>query len=85
MLTLPTSLSKRFHTTYEGHEAAVFDNSVEYHNFTSALKNAGISFLTRIVKAKRNGKKTRSFVVLLVEDVPPNATRVATQLHHLET
>jgi hypothetical protein len=52
----------------------VFDNSVEYHNFTSALKNAGISFLTRIVKAKRNGKKTRSFVVLLVEDVPPNAT-----------
>lgn len=75
MLTLPTSLSRRFHTTYEGYEAAVFDNSAEYHNFTSALKNAGISFLTRIVKTKRNGKKTRNFMVLLVEDSPPNAVR----------
>jgi len=75
MMTLPTSLSRRFHTTYEGHEAAVFDNSVEYNNFTSALKNAGISFLTRIVKGKRNGKKVRSFMVLLVEDSPPNAAR----------
>ena len=73
MLTLPTSLSRRFHTTYEGHEAAVFDNSVEYNNFTSALKNAGISFLTRIVKTKRNGKKTRNFMVLLVEDTPSAA------------
>jgi hypothetical protein len=53
----------------------VFDNSAEYHNFTSALKNAGISFLTRIVKTKRNGKKTRNFMVLLVEDSPPNAVR----------
>jgi hypothetical protein len=70
MLTLPTSLSRRFHTTFDGCEAAVFDNSVEYHNFTSALKQHGFSFLTRIVKGKRNGKKVRSFMVLLVEDAP---------------
>ncbi len=71
-MTLPLSLSRRFHTTFDGCEAAVFDNSVEYHNFTSALKQAQISFLTRIVKAKRNGKKTRSFMVLLVEDARGN-------------
>lgn len=67
-MTLPLSLSRRFHTTFEGYEAAVFDNSVEYHNFTSALKHAGVSFLTRITKGKKNGKKVRSFMVLLVED-----------------
>ena len=73
MLTLPTSLSRRFHTTFDGYEAAIFDNSVEYHNFTIALRDAGISFKTKIAKMKRNGKKTRSFVVLLVEDVPSAA------------
>jgi hypothetical protein len=67
MLTLPLHLSRRFHTTYDGYEAAVFDNSVEYHNFTAALKDAGISFRTQIAKTKRNGKKTRAFVVQLVE------------------
>lgn len=70
MLTLPTSLSRRFHTTFDGYEAAIFDNSVEYHNFTIALRDAGISFKTKIAKMKRNGKKTRNFVVLLVEDAP---------------
>ena len=70
MLTLPTSLSRRFHTTFDGYEAAIFDNSVEYHNFTIALRDAGISFKTKIAKMKRNGKKTRSFEVLLVEDAP---------------
>lgn len=70
MTTLPTSLSRRFHTTFDGHEAAVFDNSVEYHNFTSALREAKVSFLTRITKGKKNGKKVRSFIVLLVEDTP---------------
>ncbi len=67
-MTLPLSLSRRFHTTFDGYEAAVFDNSLEYHNFTSALKQHGLSFLTRITKGKRNGKKVRSFVVMLVED-----------------
>ena len=70
MLTLPTSLSRRFHTTFDGYEAAIFDNSVEYHNFTIALRDAGVSFKTKIAKMKRNGKKTRNFVVLLVEDAP---------------
>lgn len=67
MLTLPSSLSRRFHTTYDGYEAAMFENSAEYHNFTLALKQAGISFLTKILKVKRNGKKVRTFAVLLVE------------------
>jgi hypothetical protein len=73
MLTLPLHLSRRFHTVDEGYEAAVFDNSVEYHNFTCALKDAGISFRTRIAKQKRNGKKVRSFVVQLVELAPDGA------------
>lgn len=70
MTTLPLSLSRRFHTVYDGYEAAVFDNSVEYNNFTQALKEAQVSFKTKIVKAKRAGKKIRSFVVLLVEGTP---------------
>lgn len=70
MTTLPLSLSRRFHTVYEDYEAAVFDNSAEYHNFTVALRDAGVSFKSKIVKTKRAGKKVRSFIVLLVEDSP---------------
>jgi hypothetical protein len=77
LTTLPTNLSRRFHTTFDGYEAAVFDNSVEYHNFSLALKHAGVSFLTRITKGKKNGKKVRNFVVLLVEDAPRTSTNVA--------
>lgn len=70
MTTLPTSLSRHFHTVFEGYEAAVFDNSVEFHNFTLSLKEAGVSYKTKIIKMKRAGKKIRNFVVLLVEDTP---------------
>jgi len=70
MTTLPTSLSRRFHTTFEGHEAAIFENAAEFNNFTLALKTAGVSFKTRINKTKRAGKKVRNFLVMLIEDTP---------------
>ena len=63
----------RFDTYYNGMRAAVFNNSAEYHNFTARLKIEGYSFLTKIVKRKKARSINREFVVMLVEDTPPDA------------
>lgn len=61
----PMSLFTKF---YDGYKAAVFDNALEYNNFTVKLRTQGQSFLTKIVKGKRAGKKRREFIVMLVEE-----------------
>lgn len=61
----PMSFFTKF---YDGYKAAVFDNALEYNNFTIKLGMQGRSFLTKIVKGKRAGKKQRSFIVMLVEE-----------------
>ena len=66
-MSLPLSIENRLNTSYEGFKAAIFTNSAEYHNFTSALKEAGASFKTKIAKHKKRG---REFVVMLVEQQP---------------
>ena len=69
MMTLPLSYQQKLNTRHDGLPAAVFDSSSEYHNFTTALKQAGISFLTKIIKQKRRQGKARQFVVMVV--TPP--------------
>lgn len=66
-MNLPPTIVQHFNTRYEGFTAAAFDTSSEYHNVQLALQNEGISFLTKIVKEKRAGKKHRKFYILLVE------------------
>lgn len=66
MTTLPLSYQSKLNTRYDGLPAAVFASSSEYHNFTLGLKQAGISFLTKIIKQKRRQGKTRQFVVMVV-------------------
>lgn len=61
-------MKARFTTLHDGYPAAVINNSVEFHNFTIALKSRGMSFLTKIRKAQRRGKKERQFIVMLVSD-----------------
>lgn len=56
-----------FTTTYEGYPAVMFDNTLEYNNFVLKLEQAGESFLTKIVKGKRAGKKRRHFIIMLVD------------------
>lgn len=66
MEPISMKLETSFNTVYEGYPAAVFDNTVEYNNFTLKLKRAGKSFSTKIVKGKRAGKTRRNFIVMLV-------------------
>jgi len=63
----------RFDTYYNGMRAAVFNNSAEYHNFTTQLKGEGHSFLTKIIKRKKARAVVREFVVMLVEETPQDA------------
>lgn len=65
--TLPLSYQQKLNTRYDGLPAAAFDNSAEYHNFTVALKRAGISFLTKIVKQKSRQRRARQFIVMVVD------------------
>lgn len=62
-MSLPLSIHSKFTSTYDGFPAAVFTNSVEYHNFTAMLGEAKASFKTKINKHKKRG---REFLVMLV-------------------
>jgi hypothetical protein len=62
-MSLPLSILNRFNSSYDGFQSAVFNNSTEYHNFATALKEAQVSFKTKITKHKKRG---REFVILLV-------------------
>lgn len=68
MNQIPTDPMSLFTKFYDGYKAAIFDNSLEYNNFTTKLRAQRQSFLTKIVKGKRAGKKRRSFIVMLVEE-----------------
>lgn len=68
MLTsLPLAYQQKLNTRHNGLPAATFESSLEYHNFTLALKQAGISFLTKISKQKRRRGKARQFIVMVVD------------------
>lgn len=68
MLTLSDSPKTLFNTVYDGYPAIVFLNTSEYNNFTLRLRRHGLSYLTKIIKGKRAGKKRREFIVMLVEE-----------------
>lgn len=63
LTTVPLSIRDKFSIIYEGYPTAVFTTSIEYNNFTLALKEIGASFKTKISKNKKRG---REFFVMLV-------------------
>lgn len=73
-MSLPLSLRSRFSEVRDGLPAARFQSASEAHNMEVALRGAGESYKTIIVKRKR---APREFIVLLVgkahEAVPTTA------------
>ena len=63
-MQLPLSIEKLFDTTYNDMRAARLKTTIECNNLQTALKDAGISFTTKILKTRKHG---REFVVMLVE------------------
>jgi len=59
-----TFLKRQFNQQYDGFPASIHTNSAEHNNVVSALRRAGLSFRTKIVKKKRTGRK---FVIQLLE------------------
>lgn len=62
-MSLPLSLRSRFSEFRDGLPAARFQSASEAHNMEVALREAGESYRTVIVKRKR---AAREFVVMLV-------------------
>lgn len=62
-MSLPLSLRSRFSEIRDGLPAARFQSASETHNMEVALREAGESYRTVIVKRKR---APREFVVMLV-------------------
>lgn len=62
-MQLPSSIEKLFDTTYNDMKAARLKTAMECNNLQAALKEAGASFTTKILKTRKYG---REFVVMLV-------------------
>jgi hypothetical protein len=64
-MQLPSSIEMMFNSTYNELPAARFQSLMQCNNLQSTLKEAGVSFITKIVKNKKRGKE---FIVMLVEN-----------------
>ena len=63
-MQLPSSIEKLFDTTYNDMRAARVKSTMECNNLQLMLKDAGLSFTTKILKTRKHG---REFIVMLVE------------------
>ena len=63
-MPLPSSIEKMFDSTYNDFKAARLHSSMECNNLQLMLKDAGVSFDTKIIKHKKRG---RQFIVMLVD------------------
>lgn len=61
---IPSSIQSKLIDSYEGLQAARFNNSVEAKNFEVMLADARLSYRTKITKHKKRG---REFVVMVLE------------------
>ena len=64
-MQLPSSIETMFNSTYNELPAARFQSLMQCNNLQAMLKDAGLSFMTKIVKNKKRGKE---FIVMLVEN-----------------
>lgn len=63
-MPLPLSIEKLFNTTYNDMRAARLRTAMECNNLQVALKDANVSFTTKINKSKKHG---REFIIMLPE------------------
>jgi hypothetical protein len=61
---LRSQMLDRFTLQYDGMPSTVFNNAIEFSNFTTQMRRNAISFRTKIVKHKRRG---RQFIVMLLD------------------
>lgn len=61
-MSLPLSIEKLFNTTYNEMRAARLRTAMECNNLQVALKDANVSFTTKINKSKKHG---REFIVMI--------------------
>ena len=73
-MSLPLSIEKLFNTTYNEMRAARLRTAMECNNLQVALKDANVSFTTKINKSKKHG---REFIVMLPAN-PPEPQEEAT-------
>ena len=64
-MQLPSSIETMFNSTYNELPAARFQSLMQCNNLQVMLKEAGLTFMTKIVKNKKRGKE---FIVMLVEN-----------------
>jgi hypothetical protein len=62
-MSLPSSIRNLFSQNYEGFPAARFTRSIEAKNLEATLREAGMSYRTKI----HNKKKNAQYIVMLVE------------------
>jgi len=62
-MSLPSSIRSLFDQMYEGFPAARFSRAIEAKNLEATLREAGLSYRTKI----HNKKKNAQFIVMLVE------------------
>jgi len=68
-MSLPLSIEKLFNTTYNEMKAARLRTAMECNNLQVALKDANVSFTTKINKSKKHG---REFIVMLPSALTTN-------------
>lgn len=62
-MQLPSGIEMMFNSTYNELPAARFQSSMQCNNLQVMLREAGVSFTTKIIKHKKRGKE---FIVMLV-------------------
>lgn len=71
---VPSSILSEFTSGFAGMPAARFATSAEALRLEVALRQAGVSYQTKIRKSKKNG---REFVVILLMPPVPDAAHAA--------
>lgn len=62
-MSLPSSIREVFNQSYDGFPAAKLSRSIEAKNLEASLREAGVSYKTKIQNKKRNTQ----YIVMLVE------------------
>ena len=63
-MQLPLSIETMFNSTYDEFRAVRVDSVMQCNNIQAALREARVSFATKIVKSKKRGKE---FIIMLLD------------------
>jgi hypothetical protein len=63
-MQLPSSIETMFNSTYDEFRAVRVGSAMQCNNIQATLREARVSFATKIVKSKKHGKE---FIVMLLD------------------